>query len=98
MATVTTAQSQDAAKNPGVKSVGENQKGWLGRHVPSHDLPPLPSTTAKLSDSKAKRAIAYTTQEDAVTELVEVSQPRYSHIVYPIENERLSNVLARFRT
>jgi hypothetical protein len=83
---VTTAQSQAAAKSPGVKSLGVNQKGGYGRHLPPpRDLPPLPSPATKFSNWKAKRAVVYSTQTDAVTELVEVSQPRYAYIAYPIE-------------
>ncbi|CZR66019.1 uncharacterized protein PAC_15919 [Phialocephala subalpina] len=55
--TVTTSQSDEAAKNPGVKSVGVVQK------------------VAKFLNVKVKRAVSYSAQNDAVTELVEVSQP-----------------------
>lgn len=74
---MTTSQSDEAAKNVGVKSVEVVRKGGFARHLPHHDVPPLPSLAAKLTNVKAKRAVSYTPQTDAATELVEVSQPRY---------------------
>ncbi|KAG9228985.1 hypothetical protein BJ875DRAFT_446379, partial [Amylocarpus encephaloides] len=65
-----------------VKSAGVNQKGGLARHLPRNDLPPLPSLAAKFSNKRARRAVGYITQKDAVTELVELSQPSF---VYHIE-------------
>ncbi|TVY78560.1 Subtilisin-like protease [Lachnellula suecica] len=66
----TDAQRDQAAKDPGVKGIEPIQE-WTGASV----LLPLPSTPAKVSNSKAKRAISYSTQKDAASELVAVSQP-----------------------
>lgn len=77
LVTVSTTQRDEAAKNTGVKSVGINQKGGYGRYLPRREEHPLPSQATQNSNAKAKRAISYSTYKNAVTELVEVSQPRY---------------------
>lgn len=74
--TVTAAQIEAAAKNPGVKSIEKNARGKLGRYA----TPPKPSSQSTLPahvlKMKAKRGVEFSTQQDAATELVEVSQPR----------------------
>lgn len=73
---VSTAQRDEVAARPSVKAVESNAKGGYGRHTSRHE-PSIPQlSAAKLPTVKAKRAITYSTQINAVVELVEVSQPK----------------------
>lgn len=73
---VTNPLRDQVAKEPGVESILPADV-YTGSSV----LPPSTSPAAKLSSAKVKRAMGYSTQADAVSELVAISQPRYVCIV-----------------
>lgn len=72
---VTDAQVDLVSKNAGVKSVRPT-KAWKAARMPSRTVGSLVSPASKLTNVNIKRDISYSTQKDAVSELVAVSQPR----------------------
>lgn len=74
---MTKSQSEEAAKDMRVAFVKESIEEWEEcYHIPARGLPPLVSPEAHLSNALPKRAAVYSTQANAVSELVAVSQPR----------------------
>jgi hypothetical protein len=72
---VTSAQVEEAGKNEGVRSVER-----IVKSAPMHSLPPHMAGTAPVPNeylpSKLKRDAGLSGQNDAVIELIAVSQPR----------------------
>jgi hypothetical protein len=73
---VTSTQVENASKNEGVGSVEKIVKSTPMANIPSPCMAVMPTLPDKYSSPKSRRDGGLSTQKDAVTELVAVSQPR----------------------
>ncbi|KAG9237195.1 peptidase S8/S53 domain-containing protein [Amylocarpus encephaloides] len=83
---ITDAQRDQAGKNPGIKTVEPNTVAKKTLKPPPRRSPPLSSPVPELSKVKVKRDIVYSTQVNAVSELVALSQPSTVPILGDLKN------------
>jgi hypothetical protein len=85
---VTAAQSDQAIKNPIVKSSGIVTKGGYGRHIPVPDMPPLPAV--------ATQSIRDTPVTERLAERQETTVEQYMVFAKDGKNETETNQTQQF--